>query len=95
MSETHTTVITADGEVQTNEEATVHVNDLELFVTVQVIEDAPPIQSLGKLCENHGYSRERIGGQKPHLMTTAERNHETRKLRARRATGLVNTVLQI
>ena len=31
-----TTVITANGEVQTNEEATVYIHDLELFVTVQI-----------------------------------------------------------
>ena len=30
-----TTVITANGEVQTNEETTVYVNDLDLFETVQ------------------------------------------------------------
>ena len=29
-------VVTANGEVQTNEEATVSVNDLDLFVTVQI-----------------------------------------------------------
>ena len=32
------TVITANGEVQTNEEATVYVYDFDLFVTVQIIE---------------------------------------------------------
>ena len=34
-----TTVLTANGEVQTNEEATVYVHDLELYVTVQILED--------------------------------------------------------
>ena len=37
-SRTLATVITANGEVQTNEEATVYVYDLDLFVTVQIIE---------------------------------------------------------
>ena len=32
-------MVTANGEVQTNEEAQVYVHDLELFVTVQLLED--------------------------------------------------------
>ena len=52
------TVVTANGEVQTNEEAQVYVHDLELFVTVQVLEDTPAVLSFGKLCEEHGYSYE-------------------------------------
>ena len=36
-----TTVITANGEVQTNEEAQVYVNDVDLFVTVQLLEGTP------------------------------------------------------
>ena len=37
-SRNHMTVVTANGEVQTNEEAQVHVRDLILFVTVQLLE---------------------------------------------------------
>ena len=51
-----TTVETDSGEVQTNEEAKVHVRDLDIFVTVQLLEDTPAVLSLGKLCEDHGYS---------------------------------------
>ena len=36
-----TTVVTADGEVPTSEEAQVHVHDLDLFVTVQLLDDTP------------------------------------------------------
>ena len=50
-----TTVATTSGEVQTNEEAQVFVHDLDLFVTVQLLEDTPAVLSLGKLCEEHGY----------------------------------------
>ena len=46
-----TTVITANGEVQTNEEARVYVHNLNLFLTVQVLEDTPALSS-GKLCED-------------------------------------------
>ena len=48
-----TTVATANGEVQTNEEAQVYVHDLGLFVTVQILDDAPAVLSLGTLCEEH------------------------------------------
>mgnify|MGYP000574616507 CR=1 FL=1 len=39
VSRNPTTVSTAKRDVQTNEEATVYVNDLDLFVTVQILED--------------------------------------------------------
>ena len=62
------TVITANGEVQTHEEATVYVKELDIFLTMKVFEDTPAVLSLGKLCDEHGYSYEWINGQKPHLM---------------------------
>ena len=40
-----TTVITANGEVQTREEAQVYVHDRELFVTVQILDDTPAVLS--------------------------------------------------
>ena len=52
VSRNPTTVLTANGEVPTNEEATVYVHDLELFLTVQILEDTPAVPSLGKLCED-------------------------------------------
>ena len=60
-------MVTANGEVQTNEEAQVYVHDLDLFVTVQIFNDTPAIPSLGKLCAEHGYSCEWVSGQKHHL----------------------------
>ena len=55
-SKNPTTVVTANGEVQTNEEAQVKVYDMDLFVTVQLLEDTLAVPTLGKLCEEHGYS---------------------------------------
>ena len=55
VSRNPTTVITANGEVQMNEEATVYFYDLDLFVTVQILDDTLAVLSLGKLCEDHGY----------------------------------------
>ena len=66
-------MVTANLEVQTNEAAQVFVHDLGLFVTVQLLEDTPAVLSLGKLCEEHGYSYEWVSGQKPHLITNAIR----------------------
>ena len=63
-----TTVITANGEVQTHEEATVYVKELDIFLTMKVLENTPGELSLGKLCHENGYSYEWINGQKPHLI---------------------------
>ena len=63
-----TMVITANGEVQTREEAIVYVKELEKFLTMKVLKDTPAFLSLGKLCDEHGYSYEWINGQKPHLI---------------------------
>ena len=63
-----TIVITANGEVQTHEEAIVYVKELDIFLTMKVLENTPAALSLGKLCDEHGYSYEWIYGQKPHLI---------------------------
>ena len=63
-----TTVITANGEVQTHEEATVCVKELDIFFTMKVLENTPAVLSLEKLCDENGYSYERSTGQKPHLI---------------------------
>ena len=63
-----TIVRTANGEVQTHEEATVYVKELDIFLTMKVLEHTPAVLSLGKLCDENGYSYEWINGQKPHLI---------------------------
>ena len=63
-----TIVITANGEVQTHEEATVYVKELEKFLTMKVLENTPAVLSLAKLCDENGYSYEWINGQKPLLI---------------------------
>ena len=62
-----TIVITANGEVQTHEEAIVYVKELDIFLTLKVLDNTPAVLSLGKLCDENGYSFEWINGQKPHL----------------------------
>ena len=56
VSKRPTTVVTANGSVETTEDVTVYVPDLDLFVTVQLFDDTPPVLSLGQLCEDHGFS---------------------------------------
>ena len=63
-----TIVITANGEVQTHEEAIVYVKELDIFLTMKVLEKTPAVLSLGTLCDENGYSYEWINGQKPHLI---------------------------
>ena len=55
-----TIVITANGEVQTHEEAIVYAKELDIFLIVKVLEKTPAVLSLGKLCDENGYSYEWI-----------------------------------
>ena len=63
-----TIVITANGDVQTHEKAVVYVKELDIFLTMKVLENTPAVLSLGKVCDENGYSYEWINGQKPHLI---------------------------
>ena len=73
VSKSPTTVVPANGEVQTKEKATVYVKELDLLVTVGLLEDTLAVLSLGKLCEDHGYSFEWTSGQKPQLIKDGRR----------------------
>ena len=53
---------------QTHEEAIVYVKELDIFLTMKVLENTPAVLSLGKHCDENGYSYEWINGQKPHLI---------------------------
>ena len=74
------TGITANGEVQTNEEATVYVRELDVFLTMKLFEDTPAVPSVGKLCDEHGYSYEWINGHKPHLIKKVFEYNAIRKI---------------
>ena len=64
-----TIVKTANGELQTHEEATMYVKELDIFLTMKVLDETPAVLSLGKLCDEHGYSYEmRSMVKKPHLI---------------------------
>ena len=42
--------------------------NFDVFLTMKVLENTPAVLSLGKLCDENGYSYEWINGQKPHLI---------------------------
>ena len=50
-SRSPTAVVTANVEVQTNEDPHVDVRDLHIFVSVQLLEGTPAVLSFGKLCK--------------------------------------------
>ena len=90
-----TIVITANGEVQTHEEAIVYVKEVDIFLTMKVLENTPAVLSLGKLCNENGYSYESINGQKPHLIKNGIRIICNTELRYYCGSRLVKFVLWI
>ena len=72
-SRSPTTEMTANGEVQTREEATENVKQLDLFVEVMLLEETPAVLPLGKLCEDHGCTHYWSSGQKLHLIRNGKR----------------------
>ena len=91
-----TIVITANGEVQTQEEAIVYVKELDIFLTMKVLENTPAVLSLGKLSDENGYSYEWINGQKPHLIKKRNSDHlQHRELRSYCGSRLVKFFLWI
>ena len=53
----------------------VYVKELDLFVTVMLLEETPTVLSLGKLSEDHGYTYHWTGGQKPHLTKNGKKTN--------------------
>ena len=75
VSRLPTTVITANGSIDTAEEDTVYVKDLDMSVTVQLLEDTPAVLFMGKFCEESGYSYEWKEHQNPHLIKKMAKEH--------------------
>ena len=72
ISRNPTMVVTTNGGVLVKEEATVYVRELDLFVTVMLLENTPAVLSLGQLCEEFRYSYHWTSGQKPHFIQRQE-----------------------
>ena len=75
ISKNPTMVVTANGEMPAKEEATVYVREFDLFFKVMLLENTPAVLSLGKLCEESGYSYHWTSGQKPHLIKNGKKIH--------------------
>ena len=61
--------MTANGMAGSTEEATVHINDLDVFCHhVMLLEDSPAVRFLGLLCKEVGYSDEWRKGVSPSLI---------------------------
>ena len=73
VSKSPTTDVKANDEVQTNEEATVDVKELDLFVTVKLLEDTSTVLSFGKLSEDHENNYHWTSEKKPHLIKNDRR----------------------
>ena len=54
-----TKFITANEEVQTHEEATMYVKELDIVLTMKILDNTPAVLSLGKLCDENGCSYEK------------------------------------
>ena len=55
-SSEHPVITTANGKAESTEEATMYVNDLDVSVTMMLLEDSPAVLSLGLFCEELGCS---------------------------------------
>ena len=80
VSNNPATILTANEEVQPNEEETVCVYDFDVFLTVQIVVDTSSVLSFGKRCEDHGYSNEWISGLKTRLSEAARKYNVTRRI---------------
>ena len=65
--------MTVNGEVQTNEEATVYVAELDLFVKVKELHKTLAVLSIGQFFEDYGLSHEWTGGPLPFLIQKSRR----------------------
>ena len=45
-----------------------YVEELDIILTMKFLDNTPAVLSLGRLCDENGYSYEWINGQKPHLI---------------------------
>ena len=67
-----------------------YVKELDIFLTMKVLDNTPAVLLLGKLCDENGYSYEWINGRKPHLIKDGDSdNLQNGKLRSYRGSRLV------
>ena len=72
-SKNPTVLMTANGEMLAKKVAKVYVRELDLFVTVMLLEETPTVLSLVKPCEDLVCTFQWISSQKPHLIRHGKR----------------------
>ena len=65
--------MTANGEVQTREEATVYVKEMNSFVTVMLLQEAPTVFHLENCAKIMGCTYHWTSGLKPHLTKSSKK----------------------
>ena len=65
--------MTANGEVQTREAATLNVKELDLFAKVMLLDETPAVLSLRKLGEDYGKTFHWTSVKNPHLTINGKR----------------------
>ena len=84
VSRRPTTVITANGSVDTTEEVTFFLKEMDMFVPVQLLEDTPVVLSLGKLFEENGIHTSGTKVKTPILSKITTCTLQMRQFRAHR-----------
>ena len=70
-----TAVVTAKVEGQTTGQTQVYVHDLDIFATVQLLEDTPAVLlSFNKVCIEHGYICDWSSGSEPRAICNGHDN---------------------
>ena len=64
-----------------------YIKELNILLNMKVLENAPAVVSLGKLCDEHGCSYEWINGQKT---TSHKKRYSDTELRSDRGSWFVN-----
>ena len=89
-------VMPFNGEVQNNEEATVCVAELDLFMKFKEIDNIPTVLSIGQFCEDYGLSHEWTSAPLPILfINDGRRQVQYRELPADRCPRIINGLIQL
>ena len=84
-------MITANGSVDTTEEVTFFLKEMDMFVPVQLLEDTPVVLSLGKLFEENGIHTSGTKVKTPILSKITTCTLQMRQFRAHRRPWFITT----
>ena len=78
-SRNSTTIVTVNGQVQSSGEAQIYVHDLDLFVTLQWLDETLAVLSICELWEEHDNMNEWVSDQKMYLTTNGKKGFHGRR----------------